>query len=113
MKTEWEVGEAYVIEDIDKLFEELGERAEEYTFIVDDNGGDPDGSAYLIDVEDVKEQDEAVFEKHCKKVRALIVYNYDYDLRDLLRESIRDFDDRVQWWGNQTLEKAIFVIEHF
>jgi len=108
MEVEFVVDEAYLIKDIEALFDDLGEKAESYGWIVDDNGGDTDGPDYIIPVEDVDEQDRDTFEKHSRKVTAAILYGYNDVLRDFLRWLVEDFDRKFRWWGSQSLEKAVF-----
>ena len=108
---DWDFGKAFLIKDINRLFEELGERSEEYTFLIDDNGGDTDGQSYLIDIDDVEKEDREIFEKYCEKVNAIVVYEYDAEFRDFLITLIPDFYERTQWWGSQAMGKAIFVVK--
>ena len=113
--TETTIESAYRCNDIESIIEEMDAK-EPYRFynlygiLVDDNGGEPDGTANLIPCEMVDESDRATFEKFSDivEIRSIEIGcdTYDEVLRKLL-----DREENLKWFYNQSYSDDLMMIQ--
>ena len=106
---------AYHCKDIESIIEEMDAK-EPYRFynlygiLVDDNGGEPDGTANLIPCGMVDESDRAIFEKFSDIVEIRSI-KIDYDAYDEVLHKLLDREDHLEWFYNQGYSDYLMMVK--
>ena len=112
--TESTTEEAYRCKDIERIAEEIDQRElgrfhQLYGILVDDNGGEPDGTVNLIPRKMVEKEDQAIFEKFSDIVEIRSI-EIDCDAYDGVLQKLLDREDWLEWFYNQSYSNYLMMV---